>query len=135
MTPLKFKKLHPSVQLPKMRTNRCWDIHAFLLNAQGRPGRSILSPRFTRSVGTGLAIQLPSLSEGWTCLILSLPSLANHSIFVAGGPLLIGPDTFNGEMRIPLYNGGVETYFIGSEDRIAQLICIPVLLPTLEEVE
>jgi dUTP pyrophosphatase len=106
------------------------DIHAFLLTDEGRPNNLVLPPRTTRNVPTGLLIEPPS---GRFLMVCSRSGLAAKSIIVMNAPGIIDPD-YRGELRVLLFNGGYESFYIKHEDRIAQLIVMAALTADGEEV-
>ena len=102
------------------------DIYAFLLSESGRPNKAILPPRTTRLIPTGISAKPPS---GHAILVCSRSGLATHSIFVTNAPGVVDAD-YRGEIKVLMYNGGHETYYIEHEQRIAQLLVVP--LPHVE---
>jgi|SRR5262245_29526416 len=113
-----FQKLHPEVWLPRRATEGSagLDVHAFLLHPDGRPWKLTLPPKTTKNVPTGLLV-----ATDQPIFVLSRSGMAANSVFVANAPGLIDPD-YRGELKILLYNGGFEPYYIHHEDRIAQLV-------------
>lgn len=101
-----------------------WDISAMLLNDAGRPFTATLAPNSTRLIGTGLALRPPS---GHVILICSRSGLATRSIFVANAPGVVDPD-YTGEIKVALYNGGMEPHYVKHGDRIAQALILPLLV-------
>jgi dUTP pyrophosphatase len=122
---LYFKKLHPLATLPIRGTSNSVgvDIHAMLLTEDNRPNTAIIPPRNTRSIPTGLAVMVPSRDAKTIHFIqvCSRSGMALKSIFVANAPGIVDPD-YTGEIRVLLYNGGVEAHYVKHGDRIAQLI-------------
>jgi dUTP pyrophosphatase len=55
-------------------------------------------------------------------------------VFVANAPGIVDPD-YTGEIRIILFNGGIEPFFIKHGDRIAQLLVVPFAAPSVVEIE
>lgn len=133
MIELRFKKLHHEAILPRRFTEGAvgWDIHAQLVGENGRPVKCIIPPRSTRNLPTGLLIEPP---EGYFVLVCSRSGMAEGSIFVANSPGIIDPD-YRGEVKVLLYNGGYENHWVQHQDRIAQLVLIPVTPLTIVEVE
>lgn len=91
-----------------------WDLHA-AESAEIAPGARI-------SVGTGIAIALPSGCAG---LVLPRSGLAaRHGIALVNAPGLIDPG-YRGEVRILLLNTDTDNAFVVSPgDRIAQLVIV-----------
>lgn len=130
---LKFKKLHPDVILPKSWTSASvgYDIHAFAISETSRRNKILLPPRNTRNIPTGLLIEPP---PGYFVMVCSRSGLASQSVVVANAPGIIDPD-YRGELRVLLYNGGLESHYIEHEMRIAQLFLMPVIPLDCVEVE
>jgi dUTP pyrophosphatase len=123
-----FKKLHPEAILPRRWSDEAvgWDVHAHLISESGRPNTALIPVRNTRPIPTGLLIEPP---PGFMVLVLSRSGLALKSIFVGNQPGLIDPD-YRGELKVLLYNGGLEGYHIRHQERIAQIALFPVT-PTI----
>ena len=82
---------------------------------------------------TGVAIALPSAD--YVALICARSGLASkHGITMANGVGVIDSD-YRGELRVALFNESDTDYTIHDGDRIAQLMVLPVVQPTLEFVE
>ena len=123
---IKFKRLQEGAKLPIWATTGSIgaDLFAHIISENGRQTSTILPPRNTRAISTGLAIEPPELIEcGWTPMVLSRSGLALKSIFVANAPGLIDSD-YRGELKVLLYNGGLETEYISHGMRIAQLVLV-----------
>jgi dUTP pyrophosphatase len=89
-----------------------------------------LNPGEVRAVKTGIAIQLPEMTEAQ---IRPRSGLAlKHKITVYNAPGTIDSH-FTGEVCIILYNGNDYTYQIQKYDKIAQMVIAPYLTPELVE--
>ena len=55
-----------------------------------------------------------------------------HNIWINGG--VIDPD-YTGEIKIIMINLNSENYYIQQNDKICQIICEKIQIPTLEEVD
>ena len=81
---------------------------------------------------TGIAIALPCAD--YVALICARSGLASkHGITMANGVGVIDSD-YRGELRVALYNESDTDYVIHDGDRIAQLMVLPVVQPSLEFV-
>lgn len=122
---LKLKRLYPDAILPKAWTPGSigLDLHAYCLSEENRRNTLIIPPRTTRNVATGLLVEPPAFHFLMVC---SRSGLASRSIWVANAPGIIDPD-YRGEIRVLLYNGSLETYYVKHEDRIAQLVVLPAI--------
>jgi dUTP pyrophosphatase len=91
-----------------------------------------LAPGERASVATGLAIEVPF---GQAALVLPRSGLAaRHGIALVNAPGLIDAG-YRGELQVLLLNTDPrEPFAIAAGDRIAQLVLIPITLPTPVEV-
>lgn len=129
---LQVKRLHPAVKLPTHGTPNSigYDLRAFLLSETGRPNTSLVPPRTTKIIPTGLVVVPP---DGHAVFVCSRSGLATSSLFVTNSPGVIDPD-YRGELQVLLYNGGHDAYYVRHEDRIAQFVLLPTLVEEMTEV-
>ena len=129
---LKFKKLHPAAHVPRRWSDNAvgYDLHALLLSETGHSLRKVVPPCSTINVPTGLAIEPP---PGYYCLVLPRSGLGKHSISVTNSPGLIDPD-YRGEIQVLVYNGSYINHWIEHDQRIAQLIVMPLIRINVTEV-
>lgn len=81
-------------------------------------------------ISTGLHINVP---EGYVGLLWSRSGLSvKYKLEVGAGCIDSG---YTGEVKVHLYNHGLEDYKVNIGDRIAQLLTIPVLLEEYIEVD
>tara|TARA_Y100000590_G_scaffold317244_1_gene358858 strand:- start:1779 stop:2216 length:438 start_codon:yes stop_codon:yes gene_type:complete len=122
------KKLNSKAQLPKYKTDGSsgMDLMALIENSVTiKPQKSALIP-------TGLSIAIPEDTE---IQIRPRSGLAaKSSISVLNTPGTIDSD-YRGEIKIILFNHGKEEFTVNNNDRIAQMILMPVLKAEFEEVE
>ena len=120
------KKLEPSVKLPSYKTNGAsgMDLMAYLdKSIELKPGESCLVP-------TGLSVAFPKEYE---IQIRPRSGLAaKNNISVLNTPGTIDSD-YRGEIKVILFNHGKKNFKIHNNDRIAQMILIPVIKIELEE--
>lgn len=121
---IQVKRLHEQVKLPTRGTPASigLDVHAYLISESGRINTAIIPPRMTRLIPTGLIVLPP---PGHAIFVCSRSGLAQGSIFVTNSPGIIDPD-YQGEIKILLYNGHHESYYVKHDDRIAQLVVLPI---------
>ena len=128
MVKVLIKKLDSKVQLPKYKTDGSsgMDLMAFLENPINiKPQQSVLIP-------TGISIAIPEDTE---VQIRPRSGLAaKYGISVLNTPGTIDSD-YRGEIKIILFNHGKEEFIINNNDRIAQMILMPILKAELEESE
>lgn len=99
------------------------DIAACIISESGRPLTWTIPPRSSRTIPTGLRIKPP---RGHAVFVLSRSGLADkYAVFVANSPGLIDPG-YRGELKVILYNGGAEPFYVQHGNRIAQLYIMPI---------
>jgi len=128
MVKILIKKLNSKVKLPKYKTDGSsgMDLMAFL----DKP-LSIM-PQKSELIPTGLSIAIPDNTE---VQIRPRSGLAaKNNISVLNTPGTIDSD-YRGELKVILYNHGNEEFIVNNDDRIAQMILVPVIKAALEEVE
>ena len=86
-----------------------------------------------RMIPTGIAIALPSAE--YVALVFARSGLGiKHGIALSNGVGVIDSD-YRGEIRVGLTNLSDTPYTVRPGDRIAQLMVLPILRPTLTVVE
>ena len=130
MTPIvKYKKLDPRAVVPTYATPGA--AAADLCAVLDEP--LTLTPMQRTLVPTGLAIELPG--PECVALVYARSGLSiKHGLCMANGVGVIDSD-YRGELRVPMVNLSNEPYTIQPGDRIAQLMVLPILRPTLTVVE
>lgn len=125
---LEIKRLSPSAKLPRYATDGAagLDLHACLDQPLTiAPGQLVLVP-------TGIAVAIP---EGYVGLLAVRSSMGvRHGVSLANGVGVIDWD-YRGPLGVALRNASAEPYTIQPDDRIAQLLILPVARPDLREVE
>ena len=122
------KKLNPKAELPKYKTEGSSgiDLMALIENS------ITIKPQNSALIPTGLSIAIPEDTE---VQIRPRSGLATKSsISVLNTPGTIDSD-YRGEIKIILFNHGKEEFTVNNNDRIAQMILMPVLKVEFEEVE
>ena len=122
------KKLNPKVELPKYKTEGSsgMDLMALIENP------ITIKPQNSALIPTGLSIAIPEDTE---VQIRPRSGLAaKSSISVLNTPGTIDSD-YRGEIKIILFNHGKEEFTVNNNDRIAQMILMPVLKAEFDEVE
>ena len=123
-----IKKLNPKVNLPTYKTKGSsgMDLMAFVDKPIIiHPGKSCLIP-------TGLSIAIPEDTE---IQIRPRSGLAaKSSLSVLNTPGTIDSD-YRGELKVILFNHGKENFLVNNNDRIAQMILMPVLKVDFQEVD
>ena len=128
MVKVLIKKLNSKVRLPKYKTDGSsgMDLMAFTESPINiRPQESVLIP-------TGITIAIPEDTE---IQIRPRSGLAAKSkISVLNTPGTIDSD-YRGEIKIILFNHGKEEFIINNNDRVAQMILMPIIKAEFEEVK
>jgi len=123
-----IKKLNLKAQIPKYKTEGSsgMDLMALVENPiKIKPNESALIP-------TGISIAIPKDSE---VQIRPRSGLAaKSSISVLNTPGTVDSD-YRGEIKIILFNHGKEEFTVNNNDRIAQMVLMPILKIKFEEVE
>ena len=92
-----------------------------------------VAPRALVSIPTGIAIALPSAE--YVALVCSRSGMGTrHGITLSNSVGVIDSD-YRGQLTVGLVNHGDVPYTIQPGDRIAQLMVLPILRPTLTVVE
>ena len=128
MVKVLIKKLDPAVELPKYKTNGAsgMDLMAFIKQSIK------LAPKNSCLVPTGLSV---AFSEDYEIQIRPRSGLAaKNNISVLNTPGTIDSD-YRGEIKIILFNHGDNEFIIQNNDRIAQMVLMPVHKINFEEVE
>ena len=128
MVKILIKKLNSRVKLPKYKTDGSsgMDLMAFL----DKP--ISIMPQKSELIPTGLSIAIPVNTE---VQIRPRSGLAaKNNISVLNTPGTIDSD-YRGELKVILYNYGSEEFIVNNDDRIAQMILVPIIKATFEEVE
>jgi len=122
------KKLNPNVQLPAYKTSGASgvDLMAFI----DQPIK--ISPNSSCIVPTGLSL---AFSEDYEIQIRPRSGLAaKNNITVLNTPGTIDSD-YRGEIKIILFNHGSDEFIINNNDRVAQMILMPIVKMKLEETD
>ena len=128
MVKILIKKLNSKVKLPSYKTDGSsgMDLMAFL----DKP-ISIL-PQKSELIPTGLSIAIPDNTE---VQIRPRSGLAaKNNISVLNTPGTVDSD-YRGELKVILYNHGNKEFIVNNEDRIAQIVLMPIIKANFEEVE
>ena len=131
---LAVTRMYPDVKLPRKATEESIgaDVYAYLKTESGRTNKMVIPPGSTRMVPTGLVVLA---QPPFSLLVCSRSGLAaQRALFVTNSPGVIDPD-YRGEVKILLHNAGVANQWIEHNDRIAQLILVPIPIPDVTESE
>ncbi len=128
MVKVLVKKLNPKVQLPSYKTEGSsgMDLMAFIESS------ITIAPNSSALIPTGISV---AISKDVEIQIRPRSGLAAKSnISVLNTPGTIDSD-YRGEIKVILFNHGSKEFVVKNEDRIAQMILMPVLKVDFEEVD
>jgi len=128
MVKVLIKKLDSKVQLPKYKTDGSsgMDLMAFLESPVN------LKPQESAIIPTGISIAIPEDTEVQIRPRSGLAAKSNISVLNTPGTI---DSDYRGEIKIILFNHGKEDFVINNNDRIAQMILMPIVKAEFEEVE
>ena len=128
MVKVLIKKLNSKVQLPKYKTDGSsgMDLMAFLESPIN------LKPQESELIPTGISIAIPEDTEVQIRPRSGLAAKSNISVLNTPGTI---DSDYRGEIKIILFNHGKEDFVINNNDRIAQMILMPIIKAEFEEVE
>ncbi len=129
MSVLKIKRLNEKARLPERATagSAGYDLRACIEQPM------VIEPGQVRKIPTGLAIELAD--EHHVALIFARSSMGvKHGVCPANAVGVIDSD-YRGEVCIFLRNYSDAPYTVQPQDRVAQLLVMPVALPEVQEVE
>ena len=121
-------KIGNEIPLPYYATDgaAALDLHACIEEAV------TIAPHARIMIPTGIAAAIP---DGYVGIMAVRSSMGvKNGINLANGIGVIDSD-YRGQMHVTLYNTTDEPYTVRCGDRIAQLMIVPVLHPTLRVVE
>lgn len=124
--PVQFKLLMPDATPPAYQTEgaAAVDFHAYIPGWESGNGRySWLEPGKTLKVSTGISVYIGN--PRYALIVLPRSGLGTRGIVLAHGLGLVDSDD-QGELTIPLFNRGDESFKINHGDRIAQGVFLPV---------
>ena len=122
------KKLNSKVQLPKYKTSGSSGMDLMALIEKPikiKPQESVLIP-------TGITIAIPEDIEVQIRPRSGLAAKSNISVLNTPGTI---DSDYRGEIKIILFNHGDSEFIIQNNDRIAQMVLMPVHKINFEEVE
>ena len=127
MVKVLVKKLNSKVKLPSYKTEGSsgMDIMAFLEKPVS------IMPNKLEIIPTGLSIAIPNNTE---IQIRPRSGLAaKNNISVLNTPGTIDSD-YRGELKVILFNHGDKKFTVNNDDRIAQIVLVPIIKAAFEEV-
>ena len=127
MAKVLVKKLNPNVQLPSYKTEGSsgMDLMAFVENSIK------IAPRNFALVPTGISVAIPNDVEIQIRPRSGLAAKSNISVLNTPGTI---DSDYRGEIKVILFNHGSKEFIVNNNDRIAQMILMPVLKIDFEGV-
>ena len=119
---MNVKKLDPRAKLPQRAHPTDSGADLFALT------RTVLAPRSVTHVHTGIAVELPENTSG---IIWGKSSVESKGIKALAG-LVDAP--YRGELIVCMYNLNDTEFVFEAGQKVAQLVVLPTLYPTFEEV-
>ena len=122
------KKLNPKAKLPKYKTDGSsgMDLMALIENS------ITIKSQNSALIPTGLSIAVPEDMEVQIRPRSGLAAKSNISVLNTPGTI---DSDYRGEIKIILFNHGKEEFTVNNNDRIAQMVLMPVLKAEFKEVE
>ena len=122
------KKLNPKAELPKYKTEGSsgMDLMALIENS------ITIKSQNSALIPTGLSIAIPKDMEVQIRPRSGLAAKSNISVLNTPGTI---DSDYRGEIKIILFNHGKEEFTVNNNDRIAQMVLMPVLKAEFKEVE
>ena len=127
MVKVLIKKLNSKVELPKYKTTGSsgMDLMAFI----DSPIK--IKPKESALVPTGISIAIPEDTEVQIRPRSGLAIKSNISVLNTPGTI---DSDYRGEIKVILFNHGKEEFTVNNNDRIAQMVLIPILKSEFEKV-
>ena len=128
MVKVLVKKLNPKVKLPSYKTEGSSGMD--LMACISEP--ICIPPKNSVLIPTGLSIAIPNDCEVQIRPRSGLAAKSNISVLNTPGTI---DSDYRGELKIILYNHGDKIFEVKNNDRIAQMILMPILKINLEETD
>lgn len=128
MTEIQIKLLRENAKIPAFATSGAAgvDLVAVL------PERLEIKPGQTAFVPTGLAMAIPS---GLFGMIVARSGIACKRGLAPANKVGIIDSDYRGEIMVALHNHGTESQYVDAGERIAQMLFVPYVQPTLTVVD
>lgn len=129
MSVLKIKKLRDDAKIPFRATNGSagMDLYACIDEAVE------IMPHEIRVIPTGIAIELESAD--YVAYIYARSGLAIKNGIAPANCVGVIDSDYRGEICVGLLNQTEKAFTVNPEERIAQMVISPVILPTIEVVD
>ena len=127
MVKVLFKRLNHNAKLPKYKTDGSsgMDLMACIED------QILIAPQTSKLIPTGIAIAIPEDTEVQIRPRSGLAAKSNISVLNTPGTI---DSDYRGELKVILFNHGKDEFIVNNEDRIAQMVLMPVLKVKFEEI-
>ena len=124
-----IKKLHEDSIIPTRGSNNSagFDLYAYL-----NEDKLDINPGETKMIGTGIAIEVPT---GYFAGIYARSGIASKRNLRPANCTGVVDSDYRGEVKVALFNDSDKVQTIENKERIAQMIIMPYLDASLNEVE
>ena len=128
MVKVLVKRLSPKVQLPSYKTEGSsgMDLMAFTQD------KIKIAPKSSELIPTGLSVAIPIDYEIQVRPRSGLAAKSNISVLNTPGTI---DSDYRGELKVILFNHSNKEFIVNNNDRIAQIVLVPVIKVEFEEVE
>ena len=128
MFKIQIKRLNSEVKIPSYKTQGSsgMDLMAFLKDPV------TIKPKSSELISTGIAVAIPEDTEIQIRPRSGLAAKSNISVLNTPGTI---DSDYRGELKIILFNHSADDFVVNNGDRIAQMVLMPVLKASFEEVE
>ena len=128
MVKIQIKRLEPEVKMPSYKTEGSsgMDLMAFLKDPV------TIKPKSSELISTGISVAIPEDTEIQIRPRSGLAAKSNISVLNTPGTI---DSDYRGELKIISFNHSADDFVVNNGDRIAQMVLMPVLKATFEEVE
>ena len=128
MVKVLIKKLNPKVKIPAYKTKGSsgMDLMAFLNETIN------IKPNTSELIPTGISVAMPNDHEIQIRPRSGLAAKSNISVLNTPGTI---DSDYRGELKVILFNHGNKDFIVNNNDRIAQIVLMPILKIDFEEVK
>ena len=127
MVKVLFKRLNHNAKVPNYKTDGSsgMDLMACIED------QILIAPQTSKLIPTGIAIAIPEDTEVQIRPRSGLAAKSNISVLNTPGTI---DSDYRGELKVILFNHGKDEFIVNNEDRIAQMVLMPVLKVEFEEI-
>ena len=126
MVKVLFKRLNQKAKLPSYKTSGSSGMD--LMACVDEP--IIIKPNESMLIPTGISIAIPEDTEVQIRPRSGLAAKSNISVLNTPGTI---DSDYRGELKIILFNHGKDEFTVNDEDRVAQMVLMPILKVEIEE--